>query len=291
MPVPTVTVDLLDGAGYQKTYADGILRETATRVAKVFGLTGNTTPASAMIRARQAVEALYPLRSPYDPAMSSICLLSGYNVQPLRETDDAVTVTVSYETPQRGDGGADGSPIFTIEEDDGDQSDQTQVDPASEDVLFMNWISPIDPDAFFNDIATITYPQTIRRLVLSGIMRNELLDKYGKAQGLVNDAPWMGYKSGYWRFENFRTQGFYGAVFSRVTCTLMTYKTKDQSVYALMKNLNNGRWLRPPAGEVKRIRDAPYFYGVSTFNGGLKVGTFDTTSFSQLFTIQTAPLP
>lgn len=278
----TITLDIIDGASHEKTNDNGRISESATRIAIVGGISSSANAASALLQARALVEAAVPLGTSY--GVGSFAIVTGFRSEGIAADDDTIRVHIIYSTPF-GEGGSAGEPVWMIEDDSESHEIQTQLSPnPAEGELAIAWANPLGGGQVKRDIATATIPQKWRRVILTGILTTEQVATYRNAQDTVNEGIWQGKATGYWWFDNLRTNTRPGASFYYSTASLVTKKGEDWSTYQLFKD-PDGKFVNPGAGIVAALRAGAYQYGVQSANGVLKIGPMPTLDFNTLFNI------
>ena len=278
------TIDLVDGADYSRAYgSDGLLSESASRVAIVRGLTGDATASTALAAARTLVQAAYPVGTPYDATDAPLCLVVGYRVEGMGSTDDMVRVRVLYSTPNLS---YDGDEIqWIVEDDTEEQSEPTQIDPASGEPLILRWSTgdPGDPNRQVKtDVATMSGGVTVNRLVLTAVMPTTSVPTYRAAVNTVNDATFLTYGIGHWKFARFNTTRRRGANLTQGRAELIGKESQDWRQYEIYRD-PDGKYVLPAAGVIPGILAAGYTYGKVEYNGVLSLGRFPLADFSTLF--------
>lgn len=285
--MPQLLLDLIDNADLTARFEDGVEIVRATRTAEVRGLTVNATPAeaaSALARALVFVRTRCPPHSVYDPRTPH-ATLEGYRCIGVSENSDLVRILLSYDTVSRKTGAGQGGGTIVLSDDASEVVEQTQLDPATGAPIYCKWVNPRNAKDVVGGICTISYPRTIRTLVVSGIILTTNIDKYRKAQGAVNGDPFLGDRPGYWAFKRLRSSQTVGTGFSEIVAELSSRITEDWSTYAILRNRDTGLFVNIDPQKSAKLRNDDYVYGMRGPDsaGVVKIGTRPKVRFSDLF--------
>lgn len=279
-----ITLNVIDGADYEKVYRQGRITERATRVAVVRGL--GSDPAAALVTARALVEAAHPIGTPYDATDAPACLLFGYGAAGISNDDNSARVRLLYETPNYdlGGGGGGGEVAWTIEDDTDQDLIQTQRDPANLTPLTLTWTDPADATNSERDIGTATIIQTVRRIVLSGVVSASQRSAYSLVVGCVNHASWNGLEKGRWLFRSFRTRTVVGSDFWFASAELAVKQFPPEPwSTTLILRTPDGHFVPVTDADMAAAMTSPYSYGATMYNGFGIVGQADLLDFTTVF--------
>lgn len=295
----TLTADLTKDSGISQEFNQlyQVIRR-ATRAYLVSGLTDGSLDQSATALARALGAFGVPLLGDaYDNIRFPGCVCTRHDLRAAEGTDDAVELVASFETLLPG--GPNTTSLFIETDDDCEVEATTQLlmplpgDVATQPIQItvdydpsIAGTPPTDPPTpKGSKPANTSFPQTIRRLVLQGVVVATSLDSFRGYRSYVNDQPWHGLPKGYWRFTRFSTQtGRAGGIFV-VNAEITTWQTKNWAVYEVYYSPQLGQFVSVDPAVVKGLNDLPYSRGVLKANGITKVGHYFSTDFLALFGI------
>ena len=207
-----------------------------------------------------------------------------YDSEVIPQSTDAVYIIVKYRTPiPRANGG--GPALFAIEDDCVLSNEETSLHPATKTPMTIEYNDPKDANNSNNVLATFGYTRPLRKLVISGYIAGKDLDDVRDSFGFVNENKWFGKPRGYWKFEEFRTDGTLLGNVWKVTAGFTTRVNEDWSEYEVFYNETLGQFVEVKQKDIDELRKLPYVYGWTTRNGITKAGLSDTTDFVKLFGI------
>jgi len=273
-----LTIDVIDGADFQEEYAGRLINSRGSKLCYVDGIGGDSDPemtAMALIQARFAAFV-----TPYSPKRPW-CVPIGYKGEGVAEDSNAFRVRVLFGTPSFGRKRVQGIPWY-VENDSTFDVVSSQVDPSDGTPITISWESDKDEKLKAEDIATYSYPQSIRRISISGILRFDELVKVRKAVARkVNGQPWSGLGVGYWRCVRVADRIILGQQLTQARIDIDTREDEDWSTYCILKDQRDGKYKANPEA-AKRLRKAAYDYGVNNpAKGGVcKIGPYKTANFA-----------
>lgn len=288
--MPNIIVDLVEDSGLERRYSGAAVMETATRVAQVTGLDdgSSTAAATAMQRALDAVATQYPKYLKYSSTSNAVIM--GHQVVGI--FDDVVKVRILYSTPVSTAEGS--SQTFVIEDDTITVSDTTQIvldDQGALQQIIIQFKDPKNPKIKSAPmVGTVSYERTLRRIVLSGVLKAQFLDPYRAAVNCVNDAEFLGLPRAYWRFANWSSQTLDLGRTYMVRAELLADIERDWSKYVVGRNANNGKLIAVAKQDLNALQNRTYVRGILTIPnnpgaGIVRVCPYNTTDYSALFNV------
>lgn len=275
-----LTIDVIDAADFQDEYVGRIINSHGTKLCYVDGIGGDPDPeltAMGLIQAR-----FVPYVTPYSPRRPW-CVPIGYKGEGVAEDSNAFRVRVIFGTPSFGRKRVQGIP-WIAENSSTFEMVTSQVDPDTGEPIVLVWQNPKNEKQKAEDIGTYTYPQDIRRVTLTGILRFDELIKVRKAIARkVNAQAWSGLGVGFWRCSNVSDRVILGQQLTQVRIDIDTKENEDWSTYLILKDQRDGKYKADPE-KAKKMRKAPYKFGVQNGTGGVaKVGPYRTANFASAF--------
>jgi hypothetical protein len=294
----SLTIDVVEGGELESSIDDnGRVIYTGIRAARVSGLkTGADDDAkTCLARAEMLVRASYPPGTPYDDAHPS-CLLRGYRTFGIPNFSSAARVLLQYKTPgstggDNGDG-TNGS-IWSVSDDTELTEDKTQIDFASGKPLR---VTIGKNQQKIKDIANVSFPSTVRTVVLTGTTDNTHVETLRGAINQVNDADLLGLPKGFWRFSRLRDVFEVGANYYNVTVELSTRISRNWATLIVLRDSNTGKYVNVKDADMvaasDKLKGSNYKYGFITTEGDNKgvivVGLYKLASLGT--TLGTLPI-
>jgi hypothetical protein len=163
----SITINVVDGADFVEDGSGGLLNSRGTKLCYVDGVGGDD---DALMTAMLLVQArLRPYVTPYSPRRPW-CVPISYKNEGIAEDSGAVRVRVFFGTPSYGRKRVQGIP-WVKEEQSTFEMVSSQLDPESGEPIELSWTNPKNVKQKAEDIGHYSYPQLIRRVSLSGILR------------------------------------------------------------------------------------------------------------------------
>jgi hypothetical protein len=270
-----LTIDVIDDTNFEEVGSGRQINSRGQKLCYVDGIGGD---ADAQLTALALVQARFiPWVTPYS-SRRPWCVPVNYRCEGVAEDSDAIRIRVVFGTPtfQR----VQGIP-WIIENDTSFEMVSSQVDPVDGTPIELLWISPDDTTVKAKDVMTYSYPQSIRRVTLSGILRFDELVKVRKAIARrVNATPWSGLGKGFWRCVRVSDRVILGQKLTQVRLDIDTREDEDWSTYGILKDQRDGKYKANPS-VAKKLRKAEYKYGVQNTTGGVaKVGPYKPADFT-----------
>lgn len=247
-----------------------------TRVSRGFIATkiDTTSPAEAMLMAMVGLPGRGSLLSSRFPWP-----LKRYAVRALRGR--VLTGRLIYEEPLLGQP----EETFFAEDVTTLSTGTTQLMPGSLEELRVSFGSTVTgSDLNAGETATVSYPVSLRSLVISGMFTSPPDIALQTAIRSVNAETWMGLPPGYWWYSGIRVAYSNSDNRYRVTITCTTKSEEDWSTYAATRNPTDGKFVSVPSTELATLRQQTYARGIRYQKYGLlKVGLFRMVNFHSLF--------
>jgi hypothetical protein len=302
--MPTLTVNLVDGADYQEQRTPDGIFATATRIAIVDGLADGSDNASAnmLLRAYAIVAAQYPYGLIYDPARA-FCILTGYGAAGFVEDSSAVKIALKFTTL---------NPLkpqvvpWTVEDDGYIQLTHTQLDKdgaplrvhydATQDAdnpggrqFIIEKLNSVGTKSntkplIIDEIVTLTYPEPVRKVVLSGIIPKAMVVQLRKSIGVVNEDDWSLLGKGHWRITRLGSTGVVGIPYRKAVVEIDGLVELDWMTFGILRDHHTGNFLCADA-DAKKFRKAAYIYGTEKGNGIIRAGFLRLANFASIFGI------
>jgi hypothetical protein len=274
----SITINVIDGADFTEDGASGLLNSRGTKLCYVDGVDGDD---DALLTAMTLVQARFqPFKTPYSPRRPW-CVPISYKPEGVAEDSGAVRVRVFFGTPSYGRKRVQGVP-WVKEEQSTFEMVSSQLDPDTGEPIVLTWTNPKDNAQKAEDIGHYSYPQLIRRVSLSGILRFDEIENLRKISRKVNEQPWSKQKKGYWRCTRVADRLILGQQLTQVVIELDTKEEDgDWSTYEILKDQRDGKYKADPDA-CKKLKKADYKFGVQNPVGGgvAKIGAYRLGDFS-----------
>lgn len=296
----TVTPDIRDGAELSRRYDPLLgLVTYGTRAFLISGLTDGSLNQSATALARAAAAAGVPqiLTNPYpeDGSIAPGSVILNYRSRGVPEDDQSVYLYADFDRIQPS--GASATPNFIVSDDCSVMSETRQFFPGTRIPLTVEWQDPNDDaSAPVTRTATMEFDFSLRKLVLSGIIRNSNINTFRAAVTSVNDDTFMGLPKGYWKFARLATQQ-YGLIAPtdpsqqpspndpnqpyQITAELISKQIEDWRQFALFDT--EFGWAQVSDDDVATINGFGYVDDIKSVNGIIAVGFNPLADFRALF--------
>lgn len=273
-----LTMNVIDGCDLQEDGRPGFVNTRATKLCYVDGVGGDDNALATALAFVQSQFRAY--QTPYHPS-KPWCVATGYRNESVAEDSNSVRVRVFFTTLQFSIHKA-GQPQWSVEEDSQDWMNQTQLDTDGKP-MWVSWASAKDPSLKAEDMATLTYPEPVATVNLSGILTPQQLTALRKGRRHVNDQKWNGLDIGHWRFGRLSTRAYVGTTLIQVRVQLDGKEELDWSAAAVLKDQRDGKF-KADETEAARVRKLKYKYGVIAKTGGIfRIGFYKTADFKGLF--------
>jgi hypothetical protein len=278
-----LAINITDGAALssERDMKTGTVRESGTKVAHVYGVSGD----NALSQAMAVVAACVPVFTPYSPT-HPMCLCRGHAARGFAEDSGAAVIEIQYDSSLfdgGGGGGGQGTP-WTVTDETRAERVETQLDPQSKAPLWLTWVDPKNSRNKISRIVTISFIQKVQRLVFSAVLPWAKVDELKAASPGVNVRKFLGLPEGYWSLSEVTDVAVVGSAFASVTAVLETRTTEDWSEYTLTRDPSTGIYYAD-TNAAKNIAKLPYKFGVRAANGILRSGPFPTVDLAKVFGI------
>lgn len=286
-------------------------------VARVFlvdGLDTNVTPANQVVSASLMLDqaklapgvAQLGSLAPGAAGASGAVAIRQASL-PIPQSDNSAYVVVSYENPLPG------QPVaFVVSDDTALTTESTQLHPKDKSPMIMTYQAPVvgaaqallrangngaigvlggallgvtsDPAAKPEQYqANFRYSRPIRKVSITGYVVNANLDQYRNAIGSVNNAPWLRYGTGFWRFDDFHDDGILFGMIQKVTVGISSRLNENWMNWEVFNSPDLGRRVTVNPADVATLRNLGYFYGWQALNGIIVAGLYPCAGFQGLF--------
>jgi hypothetical protein len=277
-------LDRIEGSGY----LHGPQGKRHRRVAVITG-TSTVNPALVAFLATQA--GGMPQYGDPHPAHNE-CKLTEIEAIGLIESEDAIRVMLTYESPASsttGGPGGGGSP-WTLEEDVGVEWRQTQKVPGSNAKPLELIYSDRVEAKFGPYVASMTYCTPQRIATLTGVVGPSVnLNAIRRLTGYVNSTDWNDLPMGYWLQLGVSTRKTAGSPVIAIQVKFGSRNTENWSEYIFQRDLNTDQFYTVSDEDMDDLETTRYGYGIlypsqgGNTKGVAKVGPYKTVDFNTYY--------
>jgi hypothetical protein len=276
----TLYLDRIDGAGYIQTVTGKLHR----RIATVVGVSTANPAAVAFLATQVAGMPQHGDKHPVHPE----CTVTMLEAVGIVDSDDSIRVQITYESPEVTQSPSGGTGGFVVEDDTGLQTESSQLCPGPLKTPLV--VSFRDAALKYYDYqGTVEWQRPVRVITLSGSLKpGRSPAPYRAAVGKVNSDKFLDLDPGYWLVSGLQSRTLDGGKTFSISLQIASRQNDDWSQYVIAKDRNTDQFFVVADNVKNDLAGKPYAYGVTLPNGKndkgiIRVGPYETTSFSTLF--------
>lgn len=308
----SITTNIADGAALSRVNDGTTIIERATVIAIVKGLSTVTTAPFALSAALTFTQQQYPLGFRYPGGIRAV--VTGWAPIGFSASDDSARISITFDsiTIPFSQG------TFVVSDTTTTQNDTTQffrddttgvikqltmtytapkavVAPANVGIglggivggaaaLANQAAAAAAPPLNKQFTATLSFPKTIRTVVLQTSFLRGNLTKFRQAVDCTNDAPWNGLPAFFWRLSLFEDSTRDLGTTYECTFQASADIARDVSQYAALRDSNNGKIVSVSQSTLTSAQNQKCEYGIIYQGSGLlRVCQYKPANFQNLF--------